>query len=250
MERKLDAIRTGLKDASFAYGRRNAINRLMHHRCGGECVTDDAETFIELLVPFLVEAAYLHKSRHRERYPRDEVFNFLRAYLPAYLRRDGVASMIDALVDEAFDARARAVEIQERTGAAHPEWLPTMDEMVRLLRVTREEVRFLDLRGWGCIDPLNADQRRQIDRDRKRAERAAKGATPREKSTARTKPWEAAGMSRATWYRQRGKSALDAPPCETLSSGPYLSEYGADEFVSLPDFMIPVASSGIHAQPV
>lgn len=47
------------------------------------------------------------------------------------------------------------------------------------------------------------DSRKARDAVRKRRERAEAGATPRQHSAARTRPWEAAGLSRRTWYRRQ-----------------------------------------------
>lgn len=68
---------------------------------------------------------------------------------------------------------------------------------------------------WAERQQRRIEDRRLRDRNRKRIARAGK-TTPRSdyeaNSVSRTKPWEAAGMSRATWYR-RGK-----PKPETRAS--------------------------------
>lgn len=78
------------------------------------------------------------------------------------------------------------------------------------LRVTATERDNLAIRTIGAYDQ-SAEQRaasakaRRLERDRQR--RRAKGAKPRAEyeaqSATRTRPWEAAGMSRRTWYRTR-----------------------------------------------
>ena len=61
----------------------------------------------------------------------------------------------------------------------------------------------------------SADAKRRYNREyMRRYRRKANGTTPREQSLSRTKPWDAEGLSRATWYRRRKagrpvRSALD-----------------------------------------
>ena len=55
------------------------------------------------------------------------------------------------------------------------------------------------------------ERRRQRERDRRRQKREAKGGMTRAQweanSKSRGRPWELEGVSRATWYRRRGKPA-------------------------------------------
>ena len=227
-ERILDYFRSGMPDANFAYGRRNAIYKLTIMRFGGPCLTDDAELLAEMLVPFIVEAAAFHKTPEGDLHcPEDQAFRFLRKTLPRWTENHG--DRLRQLVSESVAKRAEAVACHDPARGRHPRWLPTMPELVAALRVTREEAR--QLRGWGCIDPASPEERREADRLRKRTERAAKGATPREQSKSVVKPWEAAGMSRATWYR-RQRDVGRMPACETNASVPYGDVYGVDESVS------------------
>jgi len=239
-ERRLEAIRSGLNAASFAYGRRNAIRDLMHDRCGGECETDDVETFFDLMLPFAVEAAYLHKGRD----PLVDVAKFFGRVMPAFMR-SACPEHITNRVREALEQRAAAP-----TAETYVDWLPRMESLVADLRVTRDEVQRLGLRGWGCIDPASPEERKEADRQRKRAERAAKGATPRQMSITGTQPWKALGISRATWYRHKREGTLDTLKRETETSAPWVyTLYGADESVSLPEpFMIAAAGFETHAR--
>lgn len=213
--------RSGLNAAGFAYGRRNSILELMRMRFGGPCATDDAEVFADVLTPFIVEAATLHRHRDGSRRdPHVEAVACLGHALPAWTRAN--EEQLHDMITEAVERRAKAVEL----GA---QWLPMMPELVGALRPTREEAR--RLRGWGCINPATPEERREADRLRKRAARAASGATPREESASARKPWEAAGISRASWYRRQRDSQLAA---ETGPSVPYLLD-GTDGSVSPSD---------------
>ena len=83
------------------------------------------------------------------------------------------------------------------------------DKLAWRMRLTAADRKALRITTIGAID-ASKGQRSAQRRDRKRkaeeARRRAKGAKPRTEYEAsaisRQKPWEAAGMSRATWYRQ------------------------------------------------
>jgi hypothetical protein len=50
---------------------------------------------------------------------------------------------------------------------------------------------------------------RQRAAARQRALRKSRGATPRSESLSQTRPWEAEGISRATWHRRRKKGLIN-----------------------------------------
>jgi hypothetical protein len=95
------------------------------------------------------------------------------------------------------------------------------DRLAKELNVTEAERRRLRIRSIGAVD-MTKEQRKQQRRleqqqrsRRNRQERARKrGRQVRSRneyeatSISRTKPWLAAGISRRTWYRQRGTSAF------------------------------------------
>jgi hypothetical protein len=97
----------------------------------------------------------------------------------------------------------------------------------RLLDVTAEERWQCDIRTMKAVDetPEEAaarrkEERREYERARSRRRRRDAGATARRDSISRAKPWDAQGISRATWYRRpnnRPESAKTRPaPVETL----------------------------------
>ena len=82
----------------------------------------------------------------------------------------------------------------------------TFQELGDHMNLTEAERCDLGIRTIGTID-VTSKQRKQArkvrDKDRKAAARLAKGATPREQSKSRLKPWDLDGISRATWYRRQ-----------------------------------------------
>jgi hypothetical protein len=91
------------------------------------------------------------------------------------------------------------------------------DKLGALLNLTDAERTQARVTTIGSVDVSKeerAKRRRERKRLRKERKRRAKGALPRERylanSLSRQSPWEAAGMSRATWYRQRKMGATPA----------------------------------------
>lgn len=83
------------------------------------------------------------------------------------------------------------------------------DALAWRLRLTMEQRTMLGITTIGAIDAnkgARTKRRKQRDRDRKTSARRKQGIKPRklyeEQSLSRTRPWEAAGISRRTWYRR------------------------------------------------
>lgn len=92
------------------------------------------------------------------------------------------------------------------------------DQLAWRYRVTREERDMLGLTTIGAIDQGKAartKRRRERDRKRKADKRRAQGVKPRAEYEARgltrLKPWQEAGMSRASWYRKRQRETETSP---------------------------------------
>ncbi|MGU3577075.1 hypothetical protein ACLBWZ_16290 [Brucellaceae bacterium C25G] len=109
------------------------------------------------------------------------------------------------------------------------------DGVARLLKVTLEERNLIKLNTIGACDvprherkKLAKEHKREKDRERQAKLREARGCKDRKSHAATTistqKPWEAEGVSRATWYRKRR---------ETEQSRVVINRIG-DTFVSLP----------------
>jgi hypothetical protein len=97
------------------------------------------------------------------------------------------------------------------------------DALAWRYRVTNQERTLIGLTTIGAIDHGKAartKRRRQRERERRQCDRRKAGSLPRAEylaaSISRSKPWEAQGISRATWYRrQRETTAPHAPSRET-----------------------------------
>jgi hypothetical protein len=80
----------------------------------------------------------------------------------------------------------------------------------RMLGVTLAEKKSLALHTVGAANETRQQtverrraERREYERERNKRRRIERGATPRENSLNRTKPWAAEGVSRSTWYARR-----------------------------------------------
>src|SRR5664280_1858227 len=101
------------------------------------------------------------------------------------------------------DAAALATEI-----AAQPRPLKAraLGERLGLTDYERTALKIRTIRPIDVTDACLAERRNQKDRDRKALRRQpARAAKPAPAS--QTKPWEAEGIDRATWYRRKAKSA-------------------------------------------
>lgn len=113
-------------------------------------------------------------------------------------------------------AKAKAHEAGEKVEFGgkqlSPLYTPKNDTLISLFQISDEEQRKLRTL-------ISSDMAKERDRERHTARRRAAGAVDRQtyesRSLTRQKPWEALGMSRASWYRA-GKPA--APACETSPS--------------------------------
>jgi hypothetical protein len=90
------------------------------------------------------------------------------------------------------------------------ELTPTAQELGERLRVTNAERLALKLWQFKPIDATDEELEQQCKarrREKRRAKLRAQGAMPRQQylgsSVEASKPWQAQGISRATWYRKR-----------------------------------------------
>jgi len=96
-------------------------------------------------------------------------------------------------------------EIERKRMLARPVLTFRADTLASRLGVTYAVRQELGLHTIGALDMTKAEReaaRKLRARERESARRRARGAKPQAESLSRTKPWEAAGMSRATWYRR------------------------------------------------
>jgi ElaB/YqjD/DUF883 family membrane-anchored ribosome-binding protein len=174
------------------------IERVIVQRHGIVPATDDADVY-------LVPLAQCYRQL------------LIKARLPAT-----VADIVDRLTVSKVVHGSGIVYRQMRDAAIEAIDQPNLenaDDIARRLNVDYDEREELNLRSIGATDADKRERaRRRKDRNRKRAKersarlRSERGAVPREEylathSVSRTKPWEALGISKATYYRRRGATA-------------------------------------------
>jgi hypothetical protein len=177
----------------FRRRRLGDIRRLLLDRCRGRVLPDDdagREYLIELL-----------KVMSLGRDPRQGMILAANDYAPWL--QGSVEDAIDAILDLPTNhPRRTAKDIGER------------------MRVTNEERERLDLRTMHPVDMTAeqmAEQRKAKDRARKRKRYKRSRAEYLATSISRQKPWDAEGISRASWYR-RQRDATVTPHAETSQS--------------------------------
>lgn len=80
------------------------------------------------------------------------------------------------------------------------------DKLGRYLRLSDAARSRTGIRTIGACDVSKRERtlrRKQRARERQERLRRRRGARPRSQSLSRVRPWEAEGISRRTWYRQR-----------------------------------------------
>lgn len=94
----------------------------------------------------------------------------------------------------------------------------TADQLAWRYRVTKEERTLLGLSTIGAVDfgkAARTKRRKERDRMRKAVARRAAGKLPRKDyeagSLERAKPWEAEGISRASWFRRKDETGPATP---------------------------------------
>lgn len=145
-------------------------------------------------------------------------------------------------------SKAKAYEAGEKVSFGGrefaPLYTPKNDTLINLFQITDDEQA--QLRTVISKD-MALERRRERDRTRDEARRRASGAVDREtyesQSLSRQKPWEALGMSRASWYRV-GKPIPAS--CET-SAPPITAESAQKTFETSPS---PITNGEAHARAV
>lgn len=102
-----------------------------------------------------------------------------------------------------------------------PLYTPRNDTLINLFQITDDEQRRLRTL-------ISRDMAKERDRERHTARRRAAGAVDREtyeaNSASRQKPWEALGMSRASWYRASKPAASGETSPSVLQTAVDVSE--------------------------
>lgn len=229
------------------------VGKLIRIRYGGPCNDDDAEIYYEAALPYLIDRAALRDETVDPTLldfwvPGIPTITALRSSTPYTTRwaRWCTPVLAERCTREWFHEREEAAlqawRSHQVSGWPVAQVGPDGAALGRALRIRADEMRAGDLRLVTPFDRTReelAAERREADRIRKKAARAASGATPREESKAQTRPWAAAGMSRAAWYR-RQKPAAATGADETVSSAPITCK-DADASVS-PATMVRLAA--------
>jgi hypothetical protein len=185
------------------------VRKLLHHRYGTALPDDDAGS--EDLRILLHVKAHAYSPARREQALLNEI-GLLAPWMPA------------------DRARQLAAEI-----AANPMKLKadTLGRMLTLDSSTRDRLRIWQIGAIDMDAEGRKERRRQRDREHRQRKRQARTQWLAEHSTEQTKPWLAAGVSRATWYRDRVMRQVRRRTRETGASAKYLSSR-ADGPVSRP----------------
>ena len=115
---------------------------------------------------------------------------------------EGVCTRIGLPAQSATVYPPLAARASHARRSAGPDDLALLDpEMIgQRLELTAEERQGLDIRRIGSFNETPRERQLRHDRERAAERRAANGATPRSKSKAARKPWEALGISQSTYY--------------------------------------------------
>ncbi|WP_156399198.1 hypothetical protein [Methylobacterium sp. Leaf466] len=163
------------------------IHKIMKGRYGGPCRTAHAERYILAAIPEMI--------------PRARSWRYAVSWA-----RDWVPDLLEEKGEEFIHAAWARIAARKRRHL-------TTDQLSRLLKVTDDEPADLGLR---CIPSASRNAKaRATERKAKNASaeaarrlRKKPDLTPREQSLTATKPWEAAGVSRSTWYAKRRAGTL------------------------------------------
>lgn len=165
------------------------IERLIRHRhAGGACDTADGDTWLEAAAPDLIQAQ-----------GQDAALKWARKWTPV-LTIEAVLSTLDL------------------AGARPPLKAGPLGQLLRLTSAERSTLGLKSIRAFDRTKRQMTEERKMKDRQYQRAKRQQAGAIPRERSLSATKPWEAEGISRATWYRRRAANVRDTMSEESSSA--------------------------------
>lgn len=155
----------------------------------------------------VMEIDLLARLRYQEAPPPPEAARALAIAVAGHAEPNAASAWIE-LWCPTLDPDEQA---QIVTDAAAKRTFWRADAIARLLDVTMNERTVLGLRTVGAIDCDKRQRtlaRKQRDRDRKRAARAA-ASKRRPVSVAKIEPWTEAGLSRATWFRRKKRGSHD-----------------------------------------
>lgn len=204
LERKIR--RTRNKRSNWTGDRQtlHEIGSLIQRRHLGPCDTDDGETYLRAALPWIVAKAGGFLADDLERHVTD----WCRVSVPRLNLRA---------------IRGCIAEAQERDGRQRLWWAAQdLGDLLQLTTDERERLRITRIRPAGMTPRKFAAYQRAREAEKAKARRIAKGARPHEQSKAQLQPWEALGLSRATYFRRQKAGTLPAQmrDRETVSSAP------------------------------
>jgi hypothetical protein len=195
------------------------------------------------------------RGKHWTRYQRTYALRWLETTPTAYFGWLGVTDPTDAQ-REAVESGIASALMSRAKGFVDP------DRAAEMLDVTMAERTALSLRTIGAVDcsregrkVVAMQHKKEADRARAAAKRAAAGARPHAQSYAAVKPWEAFGESRAAFYRRpkdereamldeaSGKAETDSSRINT-EKDMASDESVHGEIVTLPVRRVSAASTG------
>lgn len=179
--------------------RLTGIQRIIQGRHGGPVDTDDARTYFDVALVHL--AARRVAMKHAEE--KIMSYEWAEKWTPALAAAKGREWFIEQerrILNSWDDVRP---------------YIPTADEVADALQITAAEIKEHAVKTIGAVDRREGIRIREAKTkhaERGRARRSKSGAAPRAASMARTKPWEALGISHSTYKRQIANGILPVDP--------------------------------------
>lgn len=168
------------------------IWNLIQYRHRGPCDTDDGEAYLRAALPWL--------SAKTGGFNADDLEQRVVGWAAAAVPRLSLGAV-----------RGCIAEAQDRDTRKRMWWsAQALGELLRLTIAERERLHITRIRPAGMTARQFASYQRQHKSSREKARRIAKGARPREQSKAQLQPWEALGISRATYFRRQQAGTLPA----------------------------------------
>lgn len=200
------------------------LERLYRHRFGGRFPANN------IGIAALVVMAEHHIQRNRH----EIVVGWIKSRAP----------WVDDVYAEGIARKAAERTSRQTAGALGWRIGLTLEE--------RRRLRIRTIRAVGQTDENMAADRKARDREEKERQRRRAGVKEREQweaeSKAQTKPWEAMGMSRATWYR-KGRPTPRPRPETGCSAIKIEKVFTIDTPVSLAKEIAPSALRGLAPAP-
>ncbi len=179
-------------------------------RASGEIV--DAGPWLKVLANLLSAAPAGPIGKRRGRHAPDR-WELSYTTLLVAAERCGLEVSEDEIEQQVLETGAWRHKESQRIGREHYAQMRA-DKIGELLGITEEirrEAEAWNIGTFGGSPNARAEAARERHRLRDERRRRDEGATPRSESLNRAKPWESAGVSRATWYRRQGKEGAHPP---------------------------------------